>query len=67
MEAKIEERTEAQPLIPQAQGMKPGAKRLVTAIPLGKGRPMRKPKGAKMRIEDRRRSPSPSPKSDLKR
>lgn len=45
--------TEAQPLMPQAQGIKAGAVWLMLASAIGNGMPMQKPSGAIKMIENR--------------
>jgi len=43
--------TEAQPLMPQAQGINAGVVWLILANPIGNGMPMQKPSGAIKRME----------------
>ena len=45
--------TEAQPLIPQIQGINAGALWLILAKAIGNGIPIQKPSGAIKRIENR--------------
>ena len=49
--AKIALSTEAQPLMPQAHGIKRGFKRETLDNPSGKGMPIKKAKGAISRME----------------
>lgn len=50
--ARIELITEANPFIDHAHGIRFGGTLLVILIPIGKGAPIRKPIGAKIRMQE---------------